>query len=321
MELAVYIRNLLYNHDQVVIPGLGTLRTRYKPAEVNASEHVITPPSKYLVFESNSNSSDNTLADAIAEEKSVGKISAKEFVKEQVAIISKKLSAGETIFLEGIGYFSEQNGIIRFDREPGVNFLTDSYGLAQVEYKLSETAATLKQKPETTLSEKKRNYTPVLVTAGIVILLIAAAFITFLYYPGVFRIKKNQQPIAVMHQEEPDTLSSSVNDTLKNDSINEVFDSATNKKNALSLPPEKTEIQTSESISYYIIAGSFKTYERATILSKQLEKEGYKPEVIKFDENLYRVSLGDFKNKEQGAAELEKIRSVKGKDAVWMLAK
>ena len=129
MELAIFIKNLLYNHDIVIIPGFGALITNYKPAEINPSDRTISPPGKFLVFDIEKNQSDDLLADEIALYKNISKEDAKKLIKKDVNELVTRLNQGETVLLEGLGYFSKERDTVRFEKEKDANFLTDSYGL------------------------------------------------------------------------------------------------------------------------------------------------------------------------------------------------
>jgi len=56
-------------------------------------------------------------------------------------------------------------------------------------------------------------------------------------------------------------------------------------------------------------------------LANQLKKEGYKPEVIQFDQDPFRVSLGEFADRAQADEEFNKIIAKKGTGTVWLLKK
>lgn len=321
MELAGYIKTLLYNHEQVIIPGIGALITHYRGAEINTSEHTITPPSKYVTFDRNITTPGQIMIDFVASQKMIGQSEAKNFVDEQVKSFKNRLASGETILLEGIGYFSQENNIIRFDREQEANFLTDSYGLSKVDYNPVEYDLTPKQNPDLTLPPKKRNYTYAIVTISL-LLLIGVGIAVYLNYPDIVnKIRKAPDKHIAINPaiQEEDTLTDKIVQDSIASTIENYFDSTTNKKRALAIPTERMSLP--EKMHYYLIAGSFKTYEKADVLAKQLKKEGYTPEVIQFEEEKYRISLGEFTDKAKAEAELEKIKAKKGENAVWLLAK
>jgi cell division septation protein DedD/nucleoid DNA-binding protein len=346
VELANFIKNLLYNHDFVIVPGFGKLITRYKPAEINQGDKTIAPPSKLLVFESDITASDKLLANYIETHKGTTSAVAEKFLSREVKSLNKRLDEGETVLLEGLGYFAKSEGVTRFDRLQETNFMTESFGLSkidirpleiidsapapkpaerpkQVETKPIETkpveAATKPAKVEEVAVpkpvKKKKSYAFAWIILAFAILC-PAGYLGYHYYPEVLsKFKKSAQPeIATVAPVKPKPTQK---DTTKTSDLEQFFDSSTDKKKALAI--EKSAPQ--DLGTYYIIAGSFKSYAKAKVLASELEKEGYKPEVIEFGQEKFRVSLGEYKTKKLGLAELTKIRAVKGPDAVWLLPK
>jgi nucleoid DNA-binding protein len=343
VELAIYIKNLLYNYDRVIIPGFGSLQTLYKAAQINTSDNSIAPPSKYLVFEPDSAISDELLIHFIASQRKINIEESEEFLSGQLSTIHQKLDSGETILLEGIGYFSKENGVIRFDKEEGVNFLTDSFGLSTIDYKPVEFDLAPIEPPkipeieknetsETTYIPRKKNQAIIFIIIGFIVLAGVGA-VAYVYNPGmIINIKKHLTKSSVNRSPEttPDNktdlsdttvVKTDTKDTTHQSDLETFFDKSTDKKSALAITKDSVSSTPSGNIEYYIIAGSFKTYKRASLLAKELKKEHYKPEVIQFDQELYRVSLGEFKDKNEAAKELEKLKVAKGEDAVWLLAK
>ncbi len=329
MELAIYIKKLLYNHDILVIPGLGGLITKYKPAEINVNDHSIAPPSKYLSFDEHLNDTDGLLANYISSQKGISKEEAEAFILSEVELILKRLNEKETILFEGIGYFSKENGVTRFEREPEVNFLTDSFGLSNIDYKPVEYDLTPNKNTEIITAKVGRNYSVVWMIAA-AITAIVIALVVYLNYPDIaykFKHTKTIPPVVVEpSKNNSDSVVSTKTeiiskDTAKSSDLEKFFDNATDKKKALALTSEVKVSKPQANVTYYLIAGSFKTFNRAKILAKILTKEGYKPEIIQFEQDKYRVSLGEFKDKTEAQIQFEKITSAKGADAVWILKK
>lgn len=322
MELAIYIKNLLYNHDKVIVAGFGTLKTVYKPAEISSFQHTITPPSKTLEFEGDIIPSDGLLEKYIASERKIAKKSADKLISDIILAETRKLNSEETIHWEGIGYFSKEAGTIRFKPEQEANFLTDSFGLSKIDYKPVEFKLTPKNTATHEVIAKKRNFT-YLIMFSLIVLIIGGGIAVYLYYPDLLsKFKKITQKTSVVQpSKDSQPVTANTKDTTKTSELEQVVDKNTNKKEALAIKPSADNPAIQENVSYYIIAGSFKTFDRASILSKQLKKEGYTPEVIQFDQELFRVSLGEFKDKAEALKELDKIKTNKGSEAVWLLTK
>ena len=340
MELAVYIKTLLYNRDILIIPGLGGLSTHYKPAEIDVSQNIISPPTKFLVFDQQLSSSDSSLVEYIAEQRGIGKTEAEAFVLAQVNIIEQKFDQGETVFLEGIGYFSKVDGVIRFDHEQKTNFLTESFGLANVDFKSVELKLTPQYIPDASPENKKKSLLWLYIIIGIFV--IGGGATAYLYRAEVIQLIKNRHFIkpnisSTIVKPQPETIKKVETPIVeKADSTNTVnvekaIDVNNEKKNALSIAKEAKETkETKEPLKsvesaggrrYLIIAGSFKTKERSQILVNILKKQGLKGEIIEFQPDLYRVSLGSFQKRSEAVTELEKVKAKEGMDKAWLLAK
>ena len=58
-----YICELLYDHDCVIIPGLGGFIANFEPARIIRKQHTIMPPSKKIAFNGKLKNNDGLLAD------------------------------------------------------------------------------------------------------------------------------------------------------------------------------------------------------------------------------------------------------------------
>ncbi len=323
MELSIYIKELLYSNDILIIPGIGGFKTIYRAAEINSEEHTITPPTKFLIFNKQLDSPDDFFVQQIAQQKKITKKNAEKFVKHQVDAFNKKLNKGETILLEGIGYFSKDHDIIRFDREYGSNFLTDSFGLSKIDYRSLDFLSGPNQNDEKSLKNFKKTIFKILYALGILIFAGGAIFvyINFSKIKSRYIITKTVSKITVTDKNvKVPSAVKLIPDTTKVSDLEKFFNNKTDKKNALAIDSVKVA-KPSEGKSYFIIGGSFNTFKRATILANIYQKDGFKTEVLQFGEDLYRVSLGEFGDKEKALSECEKIRAMKGMEEVWLLSK
>ena len=67
IKIDVYISDLLYSYDCVVIPDFGGFVANYASAKVQAVQHKITPPSKKISFNKNLRTNDGLLNNYIAD--------------------------------------------------------------------------------------------------------------------------------------------------------------------------------------------------------------------------------------------------------------
>lgn len=130
MDLAVYIYDLLLEHDCVIVPGFGGFIANYKSAEIDHVLHCISPPSKNIAFNKNLNANDGLLLHYISNREICSYSEATEKVSEWVAKTQQLLLKNEEINLSKIGKLSndiERN--LQFVPDSKVNFLKSSFGL------------------------------------------------------------------------------------------------------------------------------------------------------------------------------------------------
>ena len=325
MELAIYIKELLYNNDILIIPGIGGFKTIYRAADINTDEHTITPPIKFLIFDKDLVNTDDFFVQQVALLKKATKKNAEKFVKHQTDAFNKKLNKGETVFLEGIGYFSKDQDLIRFERVNESNFLTDSYGLSKIDYKPLEITLPPQQFTSGKIQINKTSLISVLIFLGSIILIVGA-IIVILNFKQIKSKFTSQQTISKITPAPKKVIvtpkvEKAKPDTSKESDLEKFFNNKTDKKTALAIDSVKEPVKPSEDKSYFIIGGSFKTFQRASILANQYQKNGLKAEVLQFGEDLYRVSLGEFGEKAQALSECERLKGIKGLQDIWLLSK
>ncbi len=71
---------------------------------------------------------------------------------------------------------------------------------------------------------------------------------------------------------------------------------------------------------FYIIAGSFKEYQKAEQLHKQLTSKGYtETQILEPVNNFRRVVISSFTDEAAARAELKKLRAQYKDDTIWLL--
>jgi nucleoid DNA-binding protein len=341
LETVKFIRELLYEHECVIIPGFGALIGNYVPAHFDRVKSVFQPPSKQIGFNKRLNHNDGLLAGTISREKQIGYVDAKRIVDEFVTEINKKIQKGEVLVFEGVGRFvSDKSKKISFEQDPSENFFLDSFGLVSFNIQerdsrpsIRRTEKRLKNIGIQQKSVKKRKYALV-AYIGIPVLAAALA-LSVLYSDSVrdFKLEisslnpfsaKVESEIVTPHPVLTDKTEESVAGEIET-SIREM----TSKKAALlyeeAVTVEKEvaeEIPVSEDfLVHYLIAGSFKNYDNAINLKKDLESDGFSAEILDFGNDFYRVSMASFSNRDKALNELYKVRADKGLSSVWLLSK
>ena len=130
MDISVFISDLLYQHDCVIVPGFGGFICNYRPAEIHPVLHVVNPPSKAVSFNRNLRTNDGLLVNYIAKTGDISFQRSQELINNWVESSKSLLKKNETLNLKGIGrVFSDIEGNIQFTPDDSVNYLRTSFAL------------------------------------------------------------------------------------------------------------------------------------------------------------------------------------------------
>jgi nucleoid DNA-binding protein len=130
MDLLPVIRKLLYQEEGLIIPGLGGFVSQYRPAEIHPDTGNFAPPAKEVAFNPDLVQDDGKLATRVSEATGITRDQAIEEINRFVEWVWAKLGNGDRVLIDGVGFFYlDQAGLVRFQNEPGLNLLLDSFGL------------------------------------------------------------------------------------------------------------------------------------------------------------------------------------------------
>ena len=130
MDVTAFIRELLFGHDCVIVPGFGGFIGNYTPARIDKSTGTFYPPVKQISFNRNLNHNDGLLVGRISSSSKINYGDARNLVDEFVSEIRKKLEKGEKVVFDNIGSFvNNHEGNVQFEPDRNANYHLDSYGL------------------------------------------------------------------------------------------------------------------------------------------------------------------------------------------------
>ncbi len=133
VELAAHIKDLLIEHDCVIVPEFGGFIANYEPARLNKKSHSIQPPSKLISFNKKLTSNDGLLLQSIQQNNDLDYASALSFVRETVLNWNNVLDSNGRVQLDGVGViYKDKNANYRFNRDPKSSLSLFSYGLQTV---------------------------------------------------------------------------------------------------------------------------------------------------------------------------------------------
>ena len=128
-----HIKDLLYNHDCVIIPEFGGLITRYVPARINPVKNTLVPPSKKIAFNEKLVLNDGLLISTIAYANGISNEEAKQLVTSFVHKARTHLNGENRFEMADVGVFryNAEHKLV-FEYTEGDNLLEGSFGLPEI---------------------------------------------------------------------------------------------------------------------------------------------------------------------------------------------
>jgi nucleoid DNA-binding protein/cell division septation protein DedD len=304
VDVTAFIRELLFGHDCVVVPGFGGFVCNYLPARIEKNTGTFYPPVKQISFNRNLNHNDGLLVGRISLSAKINYGDARHMVEEFVSESKRKLEKGERLVFDNIGTFvNNHEGNIQFEPDKSVNYHLDSYGLEPFQCFPLE-GYDLRKRISLHVDKD-----PVKQAALRKILWRAAAVVPFLALIVVVSLKtqlftgkvetSNMNPLVTAEFEnnkkavDEGTLAESP--AIKTESPVTKEESAVIKeKSPEIMKPVATVTETivpatTETSMYVVITGSFKSKENADSQVDMLKEEGFSPEIVSTDNGFYRV--------------------------------
>jgi hypothetical protein len=322
------IRELLFDCDCVIVPGLGGILGNYTGAEVHPVTNALRPPRKKIAFNEELIINDALLQNYIARVNNLSTDSALGEIQDFVKSFNKTIRREGLFRIDGVGDFirNEENKI-QFQPIEGINFLDKSFGLTELYYKpvQREIDETMKQidnqtppmrkapiknkrssqiKSENTGEHKKGNSFLYFLIPGLFLLLGGGTYV----YLG-----QKGQPLQEASLVSTDTLvEEKLVDELADVEVEdlELFNSS--EEDGFEAEEEIVE-HADEAQQYYIVAGVFSTEENArkfTVLYNNGE--------ILSDGQYFRVYLDKFDSKAEAVGQIEEYRENFG-EKLWVL--
>jgi hypothetical protein len=309
MDITAFVRELLFGHDCVIVPGFGGFIGNYTPARIDKSSGTFYPPVKQISFNRNLNHNDGLLVGRISGTSKMTYGDARTMVGDFVDEIKRKLEKGEKVVFDNIGSFSaNQEGNIQFEPDKSANYYLDSFGLESFQclplegYDVRKRILKHPGKDEARRASLRKN----LWRAAVIIPLLSA-IITVPLKTDLFKAKvesTTMNPLVLAEFEnnkkavdEEIFNSTKTEEISTNDPVNvaaseiaEPVSLPAENIKAESITPEVTAPVKNESGNYYLITGSFKTEHNAMQQVKMLELEGFRPEVVAASNGFFRVS-------------------------------
>lgn len=145
MKIGIYISELLFEHESVILPGFGEFFTRYNPARFVPEIQKVESPSKTIAFNPGRTEGETPLTSHIAGRENMDPAQVQKYLADYVAEVKQVLEGGKKFEMEKVGMFSTgPDGHPVLEPDTTVNYLADAMGMPPV--KTPEKAAQTKPK-------------------------------------------------------------------------------------------------------------------------------------------------------------------------------
>ena len=283
MDITAFIRELLFSHDCVIVPGFGGFIGNYTPARIDKSTSTFHPPVKRISFNRNLNHNDGLLVGKISESAKMNYGDTRNLVEEYVASVRKKLEKGEKVVFDNIGSFiNNQEGNIQFEPDTNVNYHLDSFGLESFNFQPLENydvrhrvTRHIDKDPAKHSSMRK-----ILWRAAIIVPLLAV-IVAVPFKTNFFKSKVEATSLNPLASAEFENNKSAVDEKIA---------AAKDLSETVPSSPEVMIPAVTSSNNYCIITGSFRSRDNAEAQVEMLRREGFSPEILNAPNGFFRVS-------------------------------
>jgi len=282
VDISAFIRELLFGHDCVIVPGFGGFIGNYSPASIDKASGTFYPPVKQISFNRNLNHNDGLLVGTISGSSKINYADARFLVEEFVADLRKRLEKGERVVFDNIGIFTNnQEGSLQFEPDRSANYHLDSFGLESFQFMPLEGYDVRKRILKHTHKDpvKQTSLRKIMWRAAVIVPL-AAAIVAVSLNTDFFKSKAITTSLNPLVNAEFESNKKAVDESEKNLPVIEL---------ANTTPEAETISAPVNADSYYVITGSFKSEENAITQVNVLKEEGYSPEIVPAPNGFYRV--------------------------------
>jgi hypothetical protein len=303
LDTKAFIRELLFEHDCVIVPGFGGFIGNFSPARIDKIAGTFFPPLKKISFNRNLNHNDGLLISKISRSTDLNYGDSKHLVEEFVMELTGRLARGEKVIFDHIGTFVYNRELnVEFEPEANINFYAGSFGLESFQcvpvkdYDVRKRITRHTDKDPLRQTSARKYLWRAAVVIPILALLIAVPLKTDLFRTKVETTSLN--PLVTAEFEN--------NKKAVDEAVVIVPDSSTSVKPETSVSVEPEAVKTvksetppvskpstpaiTEDGNYCIITGSFKSEGNALSHVKNLKSEGFKPEIYQGPNGFFRVT-------------------------------
>lgn len=309
-DINAYIRELLFGHDCVIVPGFGAFIGNFSPASIDRGEGLFYPPSKKITFNRHLTTNDGLLIGHISARKGIGYGESRDIVADYAEVLRRRIAGGDQVTLDHIGTFStNREGTLIFEPDSDANYLLTSYGLDSyhrrpvADFDIRKRVLEIHEKPSLRQPSVRRLLTR---AAVIIPLLVAMALVPFnnkIFKGKVAESSLNPLATAELEFNRAQIISEKVKTDpgIVSDSGSAVTPAVSTEAEVTVAPavkeePEPVFVPAKPAFRYMLVTGSFQTEANALTMVEKLRSRGYSPEVAAGPNGYLRVSAVTFES-------------------------
>ena len=289
MDITLYIKELLFRHDCVIVPGFGGFIGNYITARIDKSTGDFFPPIKQISFNKNLNTNDGLLIGKISEANGINFNEARAIVAKYVTKLHKKLNNGETVVFDHIGTFvNNKEGNVQFEPDVKANYCLNSFGLESFQCFPLEWYDARKRviEPIYKNAARKAHLRKIIWRAAV----IAPLLMLMVATPLRTDVKIETSTLNPLVTLDLEHNKSTVDKYVPIENVIATPIAETNNASAEILEKPVVEEKIPVKINYRLIIGSFMSYGNAQRQANALVAKGFTPEIIPASNGFFRVS-------------------------------
>ena len=299
MDITPFIRELLFGHDCVIVPGFGGFIGNYASARLDKVSDTLYPPSRQISFNRNLTHNDGLLIGKISESLKVNYRDARELTEEFADNMRRKIEKGDKVVFDKIGFFfHDHEGNLQFEPDRSANYYLGSFGLDSFHCSHTERYDVRKRimKPGIAYDSKQASMRKTLWRAAVIIPLLSI-LVAVPLKTDLFKTKIDSSTMNPLVAEEfennrkilDETVSSEIPVISVETPATETVAPAVVHVNTEPVATANSEPAKTEGTTYYLITGSFKSEENAILQVNMLREEGFQPEIVTMANGFFRV--------------------------------
>jgi len=319
VDITAFIRELLFSHDCVIVPGFGGFIGNYTPAHIEKTTGTFYPPVKLISFNRNLSHNDGLLAGRISESLNVNYGDARYHIERFVTDIRKKLESGEKLVFDHIGTFvTNHEGNLQFEPDRSVNYHLDSYGLEPFQCIPLEGYDVRKRviKQSQTGPVKRLRIRKILWRAAVIVplltVVVAVPLTTDVFRPRLEVSTMNPLVSAELEHNKAAIDKSFSAEITSVPAVSQLTEGQVSE-------PAMMPVLESSPVKYQLITGSFQSRINAERQAEMLKNVGFTPDIIIASNGFYRVSAALCPD--LATAEARKIEISQKFPETWILRK